>query len=129
LLRAARAFLDPELQMGKVTLAEATRVLMEDVVTSEAMARQETDRYTFRSPGQAISYFYGYVKLVALRKEIEQKLGPKFSAIAFHDFILDQGLLPPALLPPSRARTLPLSVPLADARGSVLSRDREGALF
>ena len=98
LLRAARAFLDPELQMGKVTLAEATRVLMEDVVTSEAMARQETDRYTFRSPGQATSYFYGYVKLVGLRKEIEQKLGPKFSAIAFHDFILDQGLLPPALL-------------------------------
>jgi len=56
------------------------------------MAKQETDRYTFRSPGQATSYFYGYVKLVALRKEVEAK--PQ----AFHDFILDQGLLPPALL-------------------------------
>lgn len=32
LLRAARAFLDPELQMGKVTVDEAKRVLMEDVV-------------------------------------------------------------------------------------------------
>jgi uncharacterized protein (DUF885 family) len=98
LLRAARAFLDPELQMGKVTLPEATRVLMEDVVTSEAMAKQETDRYTFRMPGQATSYFYGYVRLVELRKEIEQKLGARFNAMAFHDFILDQGLLPPALL-------------------------------
>ena len=98
LLRAARAFLDPELQMGKVTVEEAKRVLMEDVVASEAMAKQETDRYTFRMPGQATSYFYGYVKLVELRKEVEQKLGAKFSALAFHDFILDQGLLPPALL-------------------------------
>ena len=98
LLRAARAFLDPELQMGKVTLDEAKRVLMEDVVTSEAMAKQETDRYTFRSPGQATSYFYGYVKLVELRKEVERRLGSKFNAMAFHDFILDQGLLPPALL-------------------------------
>ncbi len=98
LLRAARAFLDPELQMGKVTLAEATRVLMEDVVTSEAMAKQETDRYTFRSPGQATSYFYGYIKLVQLRQELEEKLGPKFNAMAFHDFILEQGLLPPELM-------------------------------
>ena len=98
LLRAARAYLDPELQMGKVTVEEAKRVLMEDVVTSEAMAKQETDRYTFRSPGQATSYFYGYVKLVALRQEVERKLGAKFNARAFHDFILDQGLLPPALL-------------------------------
>jgi hypothetical protein len=98
LLRAARAFLDPELQMGKVTLEEAKRVLIEDVVTSEAMAKQETDRYTFRSPGQATSYFYGYVKLVELRKEVEQRLGSRFNALAFHDFILDQGLLPPTLL-------------------------------
>jgi len=62
------------------------------------MAKQETDRYTFRSPGQATSYFYGYVKLVALRKEVEAKLGACFQPQAFHDFILDQGLLPPALL-------------------------------
>jgi uncharacterized protein (DUF885 family) len=62
------------------------------------MCKQETDRYTFRMPGQATSYFYGYVKLVELRKEVERKLGSKFDAMAFHDFILDQGLLPPALL-------------------------------
>lgn len=97
-LRAARAFLDPELQMGKVTVEEAKRVLEEDVVQSKAMAKQETDRYTFRAPGQATSYFYGYVKLMDLRREVESKLGPKFDAMRFHDFVLDQGLLPPALL-------------------------------
>jgi uncharacterized protein (DUF885 family) len=62
------------------------------------MATQEVDRYTFRAPGQATSYFYGYTRLLELRREIEQKMGSKFDARAFHDFILSQGLLPPAML-------------------------------
>ena len=53
LQRAARAFLDPELQMGKITPEQAMRVLKEDVVLSDAMATQEVERYTFRAPGQA----------------------------------------------------------------------------
>lgn len=98
LMRAARAFLDPELQSGKITPEQALRVLKEDVVLSDAMANQEVERYTFRSPGQAPSYFYGYTRLVELRKDAEQKLGPKFDARKFHDFILSQGLLPPDMM-------------------------------
>jgi uncharacterized protein (DUF885 family) len=98
LQRAARAFLDPELQSGKVTPPEAKRVLMEDVVLSEGMANQEVERYTFRSPGQATSYFYGYTRLVELRKDVEKALGNKFDQQQFHDYILSQGLLPPNLL-------------------------------
>jgi uncharacterized protein (DUF885 family) len=98
MMRAARAFLDPELHMGKVTPAEALRVLKEDVVLSDAMANQEVERYTFRSPGQACSYFYGYSKLMELRAETEKLMGPKFNVKEYHDFILSQGLLPPALL-------------------------------
>ena len=51
LLRAARAFLDPGLQTGTITREEAFRVLEEEVVPSQAMALQEVERYTFRSPG------------------------------------------------------------------------------
>ncbi|HEX2572110.1 MAG TPA: DUF885 domain-containing protein [Polyangia bacterium] len=98
LQRAARAFLDPELQAGLITPAQAKAVLLNDVVLSEAMATQEVERYTFRAPGQATSYFYGYTKLLGLREEVQKALGPKFDARAFHDFILGQGLLPPALL-------------------------------
>jgi uncharacterized protein (DUF885 family) len=98
LMRAARAFLDPELQSGKVTPDQALKILREDVVLSEAMARQEVDRYTFRAPGQATSYFYGYSKLMALRAEVEKTLGSAFNQSEFHDFILSQGLLPPALM-------------------------------
>ena len=95
LMRAARAFLDPELQSGKVKPEDAMRVLTQDVVLSDAFANTEVERYTFRAPGQATSYFYGYTRLLALRKDVEAKLGKKFDAKQFHDFVLSQGLLPP----------------------------------
>jgi Bacterial protein of unknown function (DUF885) len=98
LLRAARAFLDPELQSGKVTPAQAYEVLEKDVCLSHAFAKEEVERFTYRSPGQANSYFYGYTRLLALRKEAEKALGRKFDARQFHDFILGQGLLPPDLM-------------------------------
>jgi uncharacterized protein (DUF885 family) len=94
LLRAARAFLDPELQSGVVTVAQAYSVLEKDVMLSHAMAQEEVERYTFRAPGQANSYFYGYTRLLALRGETEAALGNKFDQKKFHDFILAQGLLP-----------------------------------
>jgi len=101
LLRAARAFLDPELQSGKITTAEAYRVLQDDVVSSHAFAEEEVERFTYRMPGQANSYFYGYSKLIALREDTEKALaakGVKFDQKKFHDFILAQGLLPPDLM-------------------------------
>ena len=98
LLRAARAFLDPELQTGKMTPKQAMKVLQNDVVTSEAFATEEVDRYTFGSPGQAGSYFDGFTRLLAIRMDAEKALGAKFNVQRFHDFILSQGLLPPTLL-------------------------------
>jgi len=98
LLRAARAFLDPELQSGKIQPQDAYRVLEQDVVQSHAFAQEEVERYTYRAPGQANSYFYGYTKLIALRKDVEAALGPKFDQKKYHDFLLAQGLLPPDLM-------------------------------
>ncbi len=98
LLRAARIWLDPMLNLGLITPAEAKRVLMEDVGEDDLNAQTEIDRYTFRSPAQATAYYYGYEKLLVLRAETELKLKDKFNQKAFHDFILKQGLLPPDLL-------------------------------
>jgi uncharacterized protein (DUF885 family) len=96
--RAARAILDPGLQRGKITREEAMRVLREDVGISEGLALQEVQRYTFLAPGQATAYFCGYERLMELRAEVERILGPKFDRLKYHDFLLAQGLLPPALL-------------------------------
>jgi hypothetical protein len=98
LQRAVRAFIDPELQQGKWTFDSAKAFLMKEVGLSPAFAKSEVERYTFRAPGQATSYYYGFSKLEALRRELETKLGPKFDAMKFHDFILAQGLLPPDLM-------------------------------
>jgi len=98
LMRAARAMLDPGLQRGTVTPEEAMRILREEVVLSEAMANQEVERYMFRAPGQAGSYYCGYVRLMALRAEVERTLGPDFDRQVYHDYLLAQGTLPPSLL-------------------------------
>jgi len=98
LLRAARIWLDPMLNLGLISADEAKRVLMEEVVLSEHNAQTEIDRYTFRSPGQATAYYYGYENLQALRASTELHLKDKFDQQEFHDFILAQGLLPPEVL-------------------------------
>jgi uncharacterized protein (DUF885 family) len=98
LQRAVRAFTDPELQMGKQTPDGALDLLQKEVGLSNPMASQEVERYTFRSPGQATSYFYGMTRLLQLRKDVEKAMGKNFDQQKFHDFILAQGLLPPDLL-------------------------------
>ncbi|APP79015.1 DUF885 domain-containing protein [Xanthomonas hortorum] len=95
LLRAARAMLDPMLNLGLIDRERARQVLEDDVGLSPAMTRQELDRYTVRAPGQAGSYFYGYTRILELRMRTELALGKKFDRLAFNNFLLDQGLLPP----------------------------------
>jgi hypothetical protein len=98
LQRAARAFLDPMLNLGLISPERAMQILTEEVCLSIGMATQEVDRYTFRSPGQATAYFYGYTRLMELRTATEITLGPKFDRQAFNDYLIGQGLLPPDLL-------------------------------
>jgi Bacterial protein of unknown function (DUF885) len=98
LQRAVRAFIDPELQQGKWTFDKARDFLVKEVGLSPAFATAEVERYTFRMPGQATSYFYGFTRLLSLRKEVEARLGARFDARVFHDAIIGEGLLPPDLL-------------------------------
>lgn len=91
--REARAFLDPELQLGKITPEQALALLKKDLVLSDGMASQEVERYMFRMPGQATAYFYGYEQLRDVRAEAEKAMGARFNQKAFHDFVLGQGML------------------------------------
>jgi tRNA isopentenyl-2-thiomethyl-A-37 hydroxylase MiaE len=98
LMRAARAFLDPMINLGQIKPEEAQRFLQQEVVLSEPMAKQEADRYSFRAPGQATAYFYGYERQQAIRAKAEMALGDRFDPLSYHDFIVSQGLLPPEVL-------------------------------
>jgi len=98
LMRAARMYLDPMLNLGLITPEEAKRLIMEDIGIGESWAQNEVERYTYRMPGQATAYYYGYNKMQALRAQVELKLQGEFDQQAFHDFVLDQGMLPPEIL-------------------------------
>ena len=97
-LRAARMFLDPMVNTGQLTPGQVVQFLVEQFALSVPLAKSESDRYAFRSPGQATSYFYGFRSILGLRTELELALGDNFSAREFHDFIVEQGLLQPGLL-------------------------------
>ena len=86
------------LNLGLIEPAAAKRLLTDEVGLSEPFAQTEIDRYTFDAPGQATSYFYGYSRLEALRARTEIALGDKFAAQPYHDFIINEGLLPLELL-------------------------------
>ena len=110
LMRAARMFLDPMVNTGQMSHADVVDFLTGQLAMSLPMASSEADRYTFRAPGQATAYYHGYMALMRLRSEMEVKLADEFDQLAFHDFILAQGLLPPQLLAEAvRERFLPKS--------------------
>jgi hypothetical protein len=98
LMRAGRMFLDPMLNLGLITPEKAKALILEDMVIGESWAQNEIERYTYRMPGQATAYYYGYTKMQALRTQTELALRDDFNQQAFHDFVLAQGMLPPALL-------------------------------
>ena len=98
LMRAARMFLDPMLNLGRITPEEAKALIINDVAIGESWAQNEIERYTYRMPGQATAYYYGFNKMQALRTQTELKLQDDFDQKAFHDFVLEQGLLPPHIL-------------------------------
>ncbi len=97
LLRCARTIFEPQLHRGRVSADQVVRVLGDDLALSEAAARQELERYLLL-PGQAASYLHGHFRHTEIRAEAELASGPHFHRRDYHDFILRQGLIPPALL-------------------------------
>ena len=84
--------------LGMTDYRAVREFLMSEVVLSEPMATQEADRYTFRMPGQATTYYFGHMKMQELRARSELALRSKFREREFHDFLLTLGLLPPNLM-------------------------------
>lgn len=63
----------------------------------EPTIQSETDRY-IAIPGQALSYKLGQLKFRELRERARSRLGTRFDIRAFHDEMLNAGVLPLDLL-------------------------------
>lgn len=109
IMRNARMFLDPELHLGRITPAAAKKVITEQVAMTPEWADLELERYMYKWPGQAPSYYYGYLKLREIRDETVKRMGASFRERCFHDAILGAGMLPLEILR-EKIRTLTCSV-------------------
>lgn len=91
--RAIRLVVDVGLHTGKMSHDAAIAYMQSHERISPEEARAEIERY-MAIPGQALSYKIGQLRISSLRKQLEKKLGPRFSLPQFHEQILNGGNMP-----------------------------------
>jgi len=93
LLRAVRLVVDTGVHAKHWTRQQVMDYFRANTSNSERDIFTETNRYIVW-PGQACSYKIGMLKILELREQAKQELGPKFDLRGFHDLILQNGSLP-----------------------------------
>jgi uncharacterized protein (DUF885 family) len=79
----------------------AVQFFVDEVGLTRSAAEAEVNRYT-TWPTQAPSYIIGWLEIERLKRDLQDALGDAFDERRFHEALLEQGSLPPALL----ARTI-----------------------
>ncbi|MFH1687413.1 MAG: DUF885 domain-containing protein [bacterium] len=99
--RAARIVADVKLHTGQFTYQECVDWMIETLgiesESSQAYIRKEVRRYTL-SPTTQMSYLMGKLEILKLRQAAEARDGEEFSLRDFHDALLAEGSVPPALM-------------------------------
>jgi uncharacterized protein (DUF885 family) len=95
--RAIRLVVDTGIHSKEWTREQAIQYSLENEAESEDSIIAEIERY-MATPGQALSYKIGQLKIRSLRTKAETKLGDKFSITEFHNQVLNSGSLPLVLL-------------------------------
>jgi uncharacterized protein (DUF885 family) len=94
LLRAiANAILDQAAHVDSMTRERAMKLMIEDTFQEEREAAGKWTRAQLSS-AQLSTYFVGYLEHIAMRREMERKLGDKFNLKAYHDQLLSYGSPP-----------------------------------
>ena len=95
--RAIRLVVDTGIHAKGWTREEAIRYSLDNEAESEESIIAEVERY-MATPGQALSYKLGQLKIRELRTRAENELGTDFDIRAFHSQVLNSGSLPLVLL-------------------------------
>ncbi len=91
--RACRLVVDTGMHMFGWSRQQALDFMLTNTALSEHNVTTEVDRY-ISWPGQALSYKIGEIKIKALRKRAEEKLGSHFDVRKFHKAVLEHGSVP-----------------------------------
>jgi uncharacterized protein (DUF885 family) len=91
--RAIRLVVDVGIHTKGWTREKAIEFSKENEAEPEESIVSEIERY-MAIPGQALSYKIGQLKILELRKKAELALGNQFDIKAFHNQMLDAGVLP-----------------------------------
>ncbi|WP_396635371.1 DUF885 domain-containing protein [Maribacter sp. R77961] len=95
--RAIRLVVDTGIHAKGWTREEAIAYSLNNEAESEEGVISEIERY-MATPGQALSYKIGQLKIQELRLKSEKELGANFDVRLFHDQVLNSGSLPLVLL-------------------------------
>jgi uncharacterized protein (DUF885 family) len=93
LLRAIRLVVDTGLHHKHWSRDQVVQFFHQHSAADEVEVQSETDRYIV-SPGQALAYKIGQLKILELRERARRELGAKFDLRAYHDEVLGAGALP-----------------------------------
>ena len=97
LFRAVRLVVDTGIHAKGWSRDQVVDFFRKSGAVDEATIQAETDRY-IAWPAQALAYKLGQLKFRELRDRAQQQLGTRFDIHAFHDEMLNGGVLPLDLL-------------------------------
>ncbi|MBI4731898.1 MAG: DUF885 domain-containing protein [Chloroflexi bacterium] len=95
--RAARLVVDTGIHAKRWGFDQAVNTLVEATGFPVSYAQGEITRYSVW-PGQATSYYIGFLKFLELRQKAMEALGDKFDLKAYHHVVLVNGSVPLSIL-------------------------------